>query len=527
MIYFRLFDLPLDLLELLTLYLKSEEAVKVLTVSSNFHEIFARSVWHTITRETIGVAEPIRNSACARYGHLVRSIQLFNEFCLELGLFNWEQLFPNVTSMTFDIVSYMEEDVKQTFMDAIASLHGLQSLEVYMDSNWQSFDLETLAKVLVARHRDPSKQSLRELTIAFKTAQYNRDYNDEEEEKLWPDLSAFVQTLSPLRPSINLKIDMGRYSCINVPTPAQMDIPRPHLTTTPSLDKVENEDGCVALRNRQLFSPRGTRDDPLVFGKLCVLRLRICCASPLLFDYSDFTPAKFPAMKWMNITEFECSHQAVEGVDSAMQVLLLQKWPKLKDLQVNGDGLTLSTLDTLIELNPQLTYLLARIRGNIGDTDNVFMLERVADRLPHLTTFVLNGAASMLVDSDWLQTACLVYIRSSKLRFISFSNFTLAPRLFEVLLTLPKLYTLSFWDCVLIEPKLVMNVFKKHRQTIKESAKVGINKLTISTPEVNNNWSTELVLELIACLPHLKSFTTYGNDALRNAIKEEYPHIRL
>src|SRR5437016_5005703 len=90
----RLFDLPLDLLELLTLYFKSKEAVGVLTVSSNFHDVFARSVWHTITRRTIDVAEPTRSSAFARYGHLVRSMDLFYELCSGFETHNWIQLFP-------------------------------------------------------------------------------------------------------------------------------------------------------------------------------------------------------------------------------------------------------------------------------------------------------------------------------------------------------------------------------------------------------------------------------------------------
>ncbi|KAI8873100.1 hypothetical protein GQ42DRAFT_160778 [Ramicandelaber brevisporus] len=521
---FRLFDLPLDLLELLTLYFEGSEAVKVLTVSSNFHEIFARSVWHTITMTTIDVTEPIRSRAFARYGHLVRSIQLYNNFDIELGLYNWAQLFPNVTSMTFDIGSYMEEDIVQTFMDAIANLHGLRLLEIDMDGNLPPFDLETLATVLVARHGDPNKQSVRELTIVFRKLE---DNENDDEESSWADLSSFVQTLSPLLPPINLKIDMCGFGCVVTPTPAQMDIPRPYLTDMPSLDNVENENGCVALRNRQVFSPSGTRENPLVFGRLGRLNISVCCASPLLFDYSDFTPAKFPAMKWLDITEINCSHQTVEGADSAMQVLLLQQWPKLKDLQVNGDGLTLSIMDTLIELNPQLTSLDTRINRNNSEGDNIFMLERVAGRLPHLTSFDLHVGFSNVVDSNWLQTASLVDIQSSKLTLVSIRWTTVTPQLLEVLLALPSLRDVSLWNCALAEPELATNIFKKHRHTIKESAKIGINKLTISTRGGNDGWSTELVLELVACLPHLKSCNIYGDgDAIESAIREQYPHIR-
>ncbi|KAI8873939.1 hypothetical protein GQ42DRAFT_160190 [Ramicandelaber brevisporus] len=522
---FRLFDLPLDLLELLTLYFEGSEAVKVLTASSNFHEIFARSVWRTITITTIRVAKPTRSRAFARYGHLVRSIDLFNKLHLKFSSYKWTQLFPNTTSLEFSIYPSMEDDVKQTFMDAIAGLHGLRSLEIYMDSNMPPFDLETLARMSVARHRDPNKQSLRKLTVIFHTRDGTNDYGDEE--KLWSDLSSFVQALSSLRPSINLQIDLSGYGCVMTPTPAQVDIPRPYLIGAPSLGMEEDEDECMALYNRQFFSPSDTRDDPLVFGKLERLNVRLCCASSVWFDYSDFTPVKFPAVEWMDIAGVKCSHQTEEGATSAIQTLLTQKWPMLSRLDLDGDGLTLGTLDSLIELNPQLTSLLVDICCNTDGTDSVFMLERVAGRLPHLTTFYLYSGSAALVDSNWLQATSLVDIRSSKLTSVTIAASILASRLFEVLLTLPRLRSVSFWECVLAEPELVMNVFKKHRQTAKENAKMGIIDLTLNAPQVNNNWSAELVLEMIASLSHLKSCTIYGHAAIKNAVREKHPHIRL
>ncbi|KAI8865434.1 hypothetical protein GQ42DRAFT_166068, partial [Ramicandelaber brevisporus] len=389
--------------------------------------------------------------------------------------------------MVFDILYDMKYGIKQAFMDAVASLHGLRSLEINTNSNTPPFDLETLATMLVTRHHDPSKQSLRELIIAIRTGEDNGDDGDngDNEEKLWNDLSSFVQTLSSLRPSINLKIDMSEYDCISVPTPAQMDIPRPYLACAPSLDDVEDEYGCKALLYRQLFSPSGTRDDPLVFDRLDRLYISVCCALPLLYDYCDFTPVKFPTVEYMSITENACRHQTEEGAESAIHKSLLQKWPTLKELSFHRRGLTLDTVDKFFELNPQLTYLYLNIGPNIGDADGVFMLERVAGCLPHLTTLYLYGGLITLVDSDWLQTTSLVDTCSSKLRSISFSNFTLVHRLFEVLLALPSLHDVSFWQCVIAEPELVMNVFKKHRQTAKEGAKVGIRSLTIYIPGAN------------------------------------------
>ncbi|KAI8874009.1 hypothetical protein GQ42DRAFT_160121, partial [Ramicandelaber brevisporus] len=399
MSYFRLFDLPFDLLELLTLYFRNYEAVELLTVSSNFHDVFARSVWRTIIREAIDVAEPIRSSAYARYGHLVCSIRLIHKCHLQFDPHNWAQLFPNITSMSFDIPHWMEDDVKQEFMDAVADSHGLRSLKINMDNSTPPFDLEILAKVLVARHHDSSKQSLRELILLY--AVYDVE-GVVEEGKSWADLSAFVQSLSSLYPAIKLQISLSKFYSLNVPAPAQMSILGPHLTGIPNLIVVENEGGCMALHNRQVFSTRGTCDDPLIFDRLHLLVIVVCCASPHLFDYSDFTQAKFPAMEYMCITENACRHQTGEGADSAIQPLALQKWPKVKDLNIRSRSLTLSNLDTLVELNPQLTDLAIRMHRNTV-------------------------------------AACLVGIRSSKLTCVLINEIMLKPRLFEVLLALPNL----------------------------------------------------------------------------------------
>ncbi|KAI8873954.1 hypothetical protein GQ42DRAFT_152289 [Ramicandelaber brevisporus] len=273
------------------------------------------------------------------------------------------------------------------------------------------------------------------------------------------------------------------------PTPAQMDILRPHLTRIPEFNINVNADRCMALHNRQYFSPSGTCDDPLVFDRLGMLDIDVCCASPPLFDYSDFTPAKFPLMRSMDIAEGICNHQVEEeeGAGSAVQALLVQEWPELKDVRVFGSGFNLSVLDKLIKLNPQLTTL----------------EEYFAGRLPHLTKFIIYGGPSMQIDSDWLQAACFVDICSSKLTCVSICEIMLKPRLFEVLFALPNLREMIFRNCILTELELVMSIFKKHRQSSKEDATVGITRLTITNLRATGNWSAELMLELIAALPHL------------------------
>ncbi|KAI8869093.1 hypothetical protein GQ42DRAFT_170203 [Ramicandelaber brevisporus] len=420
----------------------------------------------------------------------------------------------------FSVLSGVDYGAFLAFIAGFAGLRWLGFLFVTMVVPFVLFALATLVVVFLGGPGDPSLQGLFVLFVFFGVGD-----EDDVDKVSWIGLSSFVQTLSLLRPPINLQIDTTKYFGVAAPTPAQMDILRPHLIGIPPFEEVGNEDGCTALRNRQLFSPVGTRGDPLVFSRLHELVFHVCCASPHLFDYSDFTPTKFPVMNMMDITGKECSHQSEDGADSAIQTLVLQQWPKLKDLNVRDSWLTLSTMDELIELNPQFTRLNIGICRNSNGTDGVFMLERVVGRLPHLTALILCSDLPVPMDSSWLQATSLVDIRSSKLTCVLVSKFTLTPRLFEVLLALPNLYEMAFWYCAMTESELVMNVLKKHRQTAREDGTVGVRRLIIHIPMANNNWSNELVFEMIASLPRLESCRIFGDAALKSAIKEKYPNL--
>ncbi|KAI8871251.1 hypothetical protein GQ42DRAFT_162141, partial [Ramicandelaber brevisporus] len=161
--HFRLLDLPADLLECLALYFEGKEGVRVLTVSSAFHDMFARSVWRVLNRKAIDVAEPTRSDAYARYGRLVRKIDLVWSFYELFDLHNWLELFPNTTIFGASIHEEMSVGQKQLTFDAISGFHGLRAVELHMGSNQSPFDLETLAASLIARNKNSAKQPVRQV----------------------------------------------------------------------------------------------------------------------------------------------------------------------------------------------------------------------------------------------------------------------------------------------------------------------------------------------------------------------------
>ncbi|KAI8873788.1 hypothetical protein GQ42DRAFT_152475 [Ramicandelaber brevisporus] len=79
--YFRLFDLPGELVEYVSFFFNTAEAHKLLTVSLAYHDLFARRVWWKLDSRVFTLSEPTRSTAIAKYGKLVRSIFLDDEIC--------------------------------------------------------------------------------------------------------------------------------------------------------------------------------------------------------------------------------------------------------------------------------------------------------------------------------------------------------------------------------------------------------------------------------------------------------------
>ncbi|KAI8871756.1 hypothetical protein GQ42DRAFT_161823 [Ramicandelaber brevisporus] len=74
----RLFVLPYDLLEEIATYFSRQEAALLLTVNSQFHDAFARAIWHRLYLNDDRV-DRISASAWETYGHLVRFATV--DFC--------------------------------------------------------------------------------------------------------------------------------------------------------------------------------------------------------------------------------------------------------------------------------------------------------------------------------------------------------------------------------------------------------------------------------------------------------------
>ncbi|KAI8871419.1 hypothetical protein GQ42DRAFT_2548 [Ramicandelaber brevisporus] len=82
--HFRLFDLPGELVEYISFFFDASEAHELLTVSTAFHNLFARRLWWELDLRVFCLSEPTRSTAIARYGKLVRSVDLYDKVCSAL-----------------------------------------------------------------------------------------------------------------------------------------------------------------------------------------------------------------------------------------------------------------------------------------------------------------------------------------------------------------------------------------------------------------------------------------------------------
>ncbi|KAI8866149.1 hypothetical protein GQ42DRAFT_159002 [Ramicandelaber brevisporus] len=125
---FRVTELPLDLKLYLANFFDPGEARKVLLANREFHEIFARAVWHSIwTGLVLRRKGGISLEALKRYGHLVHILQIGNITHLPAEFYT---CVPNV--MWVRIVYCEHPDI---IFDAnqFSALANVRRVEVRMD----------------------------------------------------------------------------------------------------------------------------------------------------------------------------------------------------------------------------------------------------------------------------------------------------------------------------------------------------------------------------------------------------------
>ncbi|KAI8871821.1 hypothetical protein GQ42DRAFT_154144 [Ramicandelaber brevisporus] len=407
---FPLCDLPLDLLEHTGLFLSSSEAVPLLTVSRNFHDLFARSVWRVIGYKVLFYAEPTRSAAFANYGQYVRKIDLLASPSMPIKGLDWPQVFPNTSMFTFTIRRKMTLQQKQDYLNAIAEFQGLYSLVVSMETDLYRdvddgvntekslLDLAALANTLVSRNMASDKQRLQYLKVIQPVVPFHI--------RLVTSLIDFVHTVSTIK-NLVLHLDLAGCDRARHLTTEEIATLRPHIVELPKTICWSGGDVCKASWNRQLYSLTAESiaagaTDYVIFPHLVSVKLMICCALATANDYTDWTPERFPSLQRLEFKEYNCGiKNATPGRTAAIQIIIAQKWPRLLTLMLNS-ALTAIGFNQMMDSNPQLQVLQVGINGSALDKNGRFDLVPVLECLPKLREFALRAPSNTKVENDWM-----------------------------------------------------------------------------------------------------------------------------
>ncbi|KAI8866605.1 hypothetical protein GQ42DRAFT_165385, partial [Ramicandelaber brevisporus] len=433
--HFRLLDLPADLLEYLALYFDGQEGVRVLTVSSAFHDVFARSVWRVLCREAVGVSEPTRSEAYVRYGRFVRRIDLARCLYDAFDLHNWLELFPNTTDFGMDIREDMSAEQKQLVFDAISGFHGLRVIDLYMGSSQSPFDLETLGALLITRNHDRTKQPVRQIELRLS----NNDHNEP-----WAAVHRFVDAVAVLSlESLRIEMDFGSETR---PTPAQFTALRPYLTGMPYGGIYNDGIDCYSQHNKNFFGMHGVPSAQPTCPLLTSIHLNVCCSSSDIYDYRDITPANFPQLTSLYIHVGTCPIH-IEGMDNeALQRILNQHWPDMMRMNLHGT-LHSSTIDTLVLYNSHLTSVTIDIGLGMADESGVFLVERALGPFPELWCLSLKCSGNITLDTQWIDDNNWEGIKSSELWEFDIDSATITAQVLRLMMMFPELDFIRFSEC--------------------------------------------------------------------------------
>ncbi|KAI8869441.1 hypothetical protein GQ42DRAFT_163432 [Ramicandelaber brevisporus] len=523
-------DLGFDLLEHLTLFFNSAEGVSLLTVSSQLHDVFARSVWRVINRKTIDVAEPTRSAAFKRYGHLVRTIALSISLYQYHDTLSWHTIFPNTACFNVDIRSEMSTEQKQRMFDAIAEFHGLRSLEVFQQDNRSPFDLDALGRLLVARSMDRTKQRVQQLRIVF---------TDHTVGDPWGTMHRFVSDFKSLNLA-TLQIGLRAVESIP-PTSGQLSALRPYLFEVPAhalYGQVALE--CYALPNLRLFgSSPDTSAGSIVHPLLADLNVRVCCASSYLYEYTDIVPSNFPQLQQLTVTSVPCTNGNINGNEdrednAAMRNIVLQPWSHLTGLGMFGN-FSHQTFDNVLAYHPNVTKFNFVINENLlgGENGNTFMIERIVSSLTKLHMLGISsgvhGGNPVVVDTKWSVESDMTSITNftSSLKYINISGVRISSSTLALLLKHPTLHQVKTANAVIDNIEDAMTMLNDVQQENRQYSG-NLKAITLMDFFGTALWPIELLIELIKASRNLKvvGLQGYGRDTIENLINH-FPNIEF
>ncbi|KAI8865968.1 hypothetical protein GQ42DRAFT_165789 [Ramicandelaber brevisporus] len=557
--YFRLFGLPGELVEYVSFFFNTAEAHKLLTVSRAFHDLFARRVWWKLDSRVFTLSEPTRSTAIARYGKLVRSIDIDDKVCSAIkpdidngaSVYNTLSVFSGVTALRIDYSHNHLTSVGIQFRDIIMCFPSLYRLSIKIVSDKEPYDLVTLAHAI--NHRQNSNMN----PIEYLNLLYSVRNTDDP----WARLANFVQMVSC---KCGMKIAITPWTGTRIhPSQSELQVLSKYFVISPDIDKREDTQFCCASLNRSLFWRPLADFYSRSYPQLRQLYVQTCCASTLTYDYSDITPSNFPSLQVIRINGHECSNMITHSYPPAWEKVLLQRWPHLNQLTLHIN-ITCQQLLTILEYHRRLTTLSIWLQPKMLNKRRIFNVATILPLLPKLQGLFIHGNDNSKIDysPDYDDSDMLA---QSQLNTIWLFSLYHSSRVFKLIFSLPKLNKITINHCRFYSTG-VTEIANMDDSTddpseidinsdddsdddddgvddnLHEELMATLNAVSAKYSLINPcgitffglqikrgyNWPLGVTLEMIALMPKLRTLNLRSEvGEILIAIKERFPHIKV
>ncbi|KAI8871408.1 hypothetical protein GQ42DRAFT_162024 [Ramicandelaber brevisporus] len=551
--YFRLFDLPGELVEYISFFFDASEAHELLTVSHACHDLFAKRVWWKLDSRMFTILEPTRSMAMARYGILIRRINFDHGICDAIKLdisyggsiCSILAVFSDVTTLKLDLWrnSFVSNGIQ--YKDIIKCFPRLYKLGIVILNDSEPYDLITLALAINHRHDHSNMNCIEYLNLKYFIHSIDNP---------WIRLSNFVKMVLSIRV---LRIEVPPLSTTTtLPCQSELQILNKYITYSPYMEIKEEAQYCYAALNRLLFW-RPLTDFITSNPQPCQLSLRTCCVSLDTYDYFDITPSNFPSLQIIKIKGYECDKMISHSHPPAWKKVLMQRWPYLNGLTLLVD-MTCKQLVTILENNCRLTRLDINLQPKMLDENNAFNLASILPLLPRLQRLYIYGNNTTKLDYHPGIEEYDILARS-QINIALFKGLYLSSRIFTFLYSLPKLgmqciYRCKFYTTGVTEVTEMNNLINDSNSMdndgeddegddgLYEELMTTLSKISMRLSVSNqcvirvfnihsseeDGWPIDFTVEMIALMPELRSFNLGGEAGeIPNAVKARFPYINI
>ncbi|KAI8869060.1 hypothetical protein GQ42DRAFT_32611 [Ramicandelaber brevisporus] len=547
---FRLFELPGELVEYVSLFFDASEAHKLLTVSRVFHDLFSKRVWWRLDSRVFSLPQPARSMAIAKYCKVVRYIDLEDGFCnaikpvIEKGVSVYDIL------SVFSCVTILKMDVHQ-FKSIKMYFPNLYKIDIEIEENNDLSLLDTLTLAILHRQKVYNMNPIEYLRLV---------YNARNTDDPWARLSNFVQTIIS---NCEIKIRITtRFSTRILPSVSELQVLSRYLTSLPDIAEQHDTQFCYAALNHLLFWKSPHLYSSCIYTRPRKLVIRTCCLGSDTYDYCDITPINFPGLQSMVIHGHECNNMTISLYPPAWKKVLLQTWPHLDKLKLSIDTIG-ERFVAVLKFNHGLTILRIWLHPKTLDDNNVFNLATILPPFPKLQQLFIFGDIEMKLDysPNYDDSSILA---QSQLILTLFDGLYLSTHICKLVFSLPKLNMIyinrcQFYSTYVTGPAKMDSLINSINEidmddsndnsddgddgdSTYEELMVMIN--TISIKYLLNNpcvikrfalghnddydWPLDFTVEMIALMPELHTFAFTGKTYdIPIAVKTRFPYIKI